>query len=130
MFNFSKKILFSYNVTSLFIYIPLQETIDVAINLVFNHNPNLNISKKELKKLFLFATSQTHFIFSSKFYNQIDGVAMGSPLAPVLANIFMGFHESKWLNEYNLNKPKFYLRYVDGILAAFDNEQDSLNFLN
>ena len=29
----------------------------------------------------------------------------------------------------NLNKPKFYLRYVDDILAAFDNEQDSLNFL-
>ena len=54
---------------------------------------------------------------------------MGSPLAPVLANIFMGFHKSKWLNEYNLNKPKFYLRYVDDILAAFDNEQDSLNFL-
>ena len=54
---------------------------------------------------------------------------MGSPLAPVLANSFMGFHESKWLNEYNLNKPKFYLRYVDDILAAFDNEQDSLNFL-
>ena len=39
-------------------------------------------------------------------------------------------HESKWLNEYNLNKPKFYLRYVDDILAAFDNEHDSLNFLN
>ena len=55
---------------------------------------------------------------------------MGSALAPVLANIFMGFHKSKWLNEYNLNKPKFYLRYVDDILAAFDNEQDSLNVFN
>ena len=33
-----------------------------------------------------------------------------------------------WLNEYNLSKPKFYLRYVDDILSAFDNEQDSLNF--
>ena len=55
---------------------------------------------------------------------------MGSPLAPVLAKIFMGFHESKWLNEYNFNKPKFYLRYVDDIQAAFDNEQDLLNFLN
>ena len=55
---------------------------------------------------------------------------MGSPLAPVLANIFMGFHESKWLNEYNLNKPKFYLRYVDDILAAFDNKQGSLVFLD
>ena len=61
------------------------------------------------------------------FYNQIDGVVIFSPLAPVLANIFMGFHKSKWLNEYN-NKPKFHLRYVDDLLAALDNEQDSLNF--
>ena len=27
-------------------------------------------------------------------------------------------------------KPKLYLRYVDDILATFDNEQDSLDFLN
>ena len=124
--NLSKKFLVSYDVTSLFANIPLQETTDIARNLIFNHNPNLNITRKELKKLFLFAASLTHFIFNSKFYNQIDGVAMGSPLAPVLANIFMGFYESRWRNEYNLNKPKFYLRYVDDILAAFGNEQDSL----
>ena len=42
----------------------------------------------------------------------------------------MGFYESKWLNENSLKKPKFYLRYVDNILAAFDKEQDSLNFFN
>ena len=48
---------------------------------------------------------------------------MGSPLTPVLANIFMCFHESKGLNEYNLNKSNFYLRYVDDIPGAFDNEQ-------
>ena len=54
---------------------------------------------------------------------------MGSPLAPVLSNIFMGFHESMWLNEYNLNKSKLYLRHADGILAGFDDKQDSLNFL-
>ena len=53
---------------------------------------------------------------------------MSSPLVPVLANLFMGFYESKWLNEYNLSTPKFYLRYVDGILVAFDKEEDSLNF--
>ena len=55
---------------------------------------------------------------------------MGSPLAQVFSNIFMVFYESKWLNEYNLNKPKFYLRYVDDILASFEKEQDSLSFLN
>ena len=107
--NLCKQFLVSYDVTSLFTNIQLQETIDIAINLIFNHNSNLNIFREELKKLFLFATSQTHFIVNSKFYNQIDGVAKGSPLPPVLANIFIGFHESsKWLNEYNLNKPKFY----------------------
>ena len=51
-------------------------------------------------------------------------------LAPVLANILMAFYESKWLNEYNLNKPKLYLRYVDDILAAFEKEQDSLKNIN
>ena len=55
---------------------------------------------------------------------------MGSPLPHVLANTFMNFSKSKLLNEYNLNKPNFYLRYVDDILAVFDDEQDSLNFLN
>ena len=122
--NLSRKFLVSYDVNSLFTNIPLQETIDMAINLIFYHNSNLNITKKELKKLFLFATSQAHFIFNSKFYNKVDGVATSSPLAPVLGNISMVFYESKVLNEYNLNK------YVDYILATFDNEQDSLNILD
>ena len=47
--NLSGKFLVSYNVTSLLTNIPLQETIDIAINLIFNHNPNLNITKKEVK---------------------------------------------------------------------------------
>ena len=82
---FPKILIVSYNVSSLFTNIPLQETIDIAGNLTLNHIPNPNITRKELKKLFLLATSQTHFIFNSKFYNQVDGVAMGSPLALVLA---------------------------------------------
>ena len=46
--NHSKKVLVSYSVASLFANIPLQETIDIAINLIFNPNPNLNITRKEL----------------------------------------------------------------------------------
>ena len=74
--NLSKKILVSYDVTSLFTSIPLQETMDIAINLIFDPSPKLNISKKELKKLFLFVISQTHFIFNGKFYNH--GFSFGS----------------------------------------------------
>ena len=46
--NLSKKFNPSYNTTSLFINIALQETICIAINLIFNHNSNLNITRKEL----------------------------------------------------------------------------------
>ena len=55
--NLSRKFLVSRDVTSLFTNIPLHETTDTEINLIFNHNLNLNINKKELKKLFLFVTS-------------------------------------------------------------------------
>ena len=86
-------------------------------------------TRKDFKSLGIGSLSEKQFlILNELLYNQVDGVAMGSPLAPVLANIFMAFHESKWLNEYNLRKPKFYLGYVHDILAAFDNEQDSLYF--
>ena len=47
--NLSKKFLVSYHVTSLFTNIPLQENIDIAINLIFNHNPNLKSLEKNLK---------------------------------------------------------------------------------
>ena len=60
--NLSKKFLVSYDVTSLFTNIPLQETTAIAISLILNHNCNLTIIKKELKKLFLFATFQTLFL--------------------------------------------------------------------
>ena len=86
--------LISYDVSSLFTSIPLKETIDIAVNLLFEHNPGLNITKAELKKLFEFATSSTCFLFQGTFYNQIDGVPMGSPLGPGLANLFMGYYET------------------------------------
>ena len=62
---------------------------------------------------------------------------MGSPLVPVLANIFMGLYESKWLNQYNVKKAKLYLNLLkiyslllDDILAAFEQQKESLNFLD
>ena len=64
------------------------------------------------------------------YVNDIVIKLLDLSLLSLLINIFMVFYKSKWLNEYDLNKPKFYLRYVDDILAAFDKEQDSLNFLN
>ena len=37
---------------------------------------------------------QYYFLFNGKFYDQIDDVAMGSSLVPVLVNLFMGLNEN------------------------------------
>ena len=44
--NLSNRFLVSYDVTRFFTNIPLQETIDIGINLIFNYNPNLDITRK------------------------------------------------------------------------------------
>ena len=81
----------SFDVTSLFTNIPLSEAIDIAMNLIFENNLDIKFPKRELRKLFRIATSETHFTFNGSIFDQIDGVAMGSPLASVLANFFYGF---------------------------------------
>ena len=124
------KCLISYDVSSLFTNIPLDETVEIAVNKILKNRQDVKIAKRKLTKHFLFATAQTHIMFNGNFYDQIDGVAMGSPLAPVLANLFMGFNESKWIENYNGNKLSYYRRYVDDIFAVFKFEHDATLFFD
>ena len=113
--NCNNKFMTSFDVVSLYTNIPLNETINLAANIIKVNEPNLKISHKELIKLFKFATAETHFLFEDKIYDQVDGVAMGSPLAPVLANLFMGHHESNWIRDYDGSPPLMYKRVLVGI---------------
>ena len=88
--------LISYDFCSVFTSIPLKETIDIAVDLLFEHSPDFKITTNKFKKLFDFATSGTHFLFDGSFYDQIDDVAMRSPLGPFLGNLFIGYHEANW----------------------------------
>jgi len=128
--SFTNKYMVSYDVCSLFTNIPLKETIDLAVDLILNKHPNFSLKRTELRKLFEFATLKTNFLFDGKMYDQIDGVAMGSPLAPILANLFMGHFEKIWIENYSLNKPQFYKRYVDDIFCIFDNKEDAELFFD
>ena len=60
----------------------------------------------------------------------VDGISMGTPLGPVLANLLMGYHEKIWLQEFVEGKVLMYKRYVDDISCMFRNEKDAENFLN
>ena len=55
----------SYDVSNLFTNIPLSETIDLTFDVIFDNNQSMNVTKPQLKKRFVFATSQTHFIFNN-----------------------------------------------------------------
>ena len=83
----SNKFMVSFDVESLFTNIPPLESVELAVYYILSGNPNIKLSKNSLKELLLAVTAQTHFLFQGNYYNQIDGVAMGSLLAPVLANL-------------------------------------------
>ena len=80
------------------------------------------------------ANCSVEFSFNDIMHRQIDGVAMGSPLGPALANIFVGYYESKLFQ--TTSKPEMYYRYMDDTFVVFSNEDecdlflDSLNSLH
>ena len=68
-------------------------------------------------------------MFNDRFYKQVDGVSMGSPLGPVLANIFLCHNEVRWLKECPKQfKPIYYKRYVDDIFTLFTSKEQVKKF--
>ena len=123
----------SFDVQSLFTNIPLSEVIDLACDYVYKSG-SVNCPKydvRHFKKLLQFATSG-EFLYKDLVYKRFDGVSMGSPLAPTLANLFLADLESKWVAASSA--PVHYFRYVDDIFCIFDRNNDShanfLDFLN
>ena len=71
------------------------------------------------------------FFYSiENFYDQIDGVATRSPLAPVLANLFMGYKEKLWIENFQGTLVFYYRRYVNDIFSVFNNSFEAKEFFN
>ena len=94
----------------------------------FNKQHNLNITKSDLVELLNIATKNQLFQFEGSLYEQIDGVAMGSPLGPLMANTFMCSIEDRLQDQGKL--PEFYKRYVDDTLSIMPNVETAESFLS
>ena len=68
----------SFEVCSLFINVPLDETIQICPDKLYALHDSPAIPRPVLKKLLEFATKKSHFIFDGQYYDQIDVVAMGT----------------------------------------------------
>ena len=93
----------------------------------FNVTHGLNLSKQDLVDLLRGATKDQLFLFNGQLYEQTDGVAMGSPLGPLLANVFMCSIEETL--ERDGKMPAYYRRYVDDTLTIVPNIASANEFL-
>ena len=76
------------------------------------------ISKNDLLNL---ATYKSFSTSNNKFYIEVDGVAIGCHLGPILANILLSHHEENWLNKCPIKfKLSFHRRYVDDVFVLFE----------
>ena len=125
----------SFDVVSLFTNVPLKQTINIIIKIHDKNEINTNILKQKMKELLYLCTKNAHFTLNSKTYVQVDGVAMGSPLGHVLANIFMVELEQNIIP--TLSKDiSLWKRYVDDTICFVNSSrishilESSNNFYN
>jgi len=112
--------------------VPLEETIQILADKAFsddwfNKTYKLNLTRADLVDLLGAATHKQIFQFDGVLYEQTDGVAMGSPLGPLLANVFMYSIEAKLQQDGKL--PSFHLRYVDDTLTIMPDRESADCFL-
>jgi hypothetical protein len=112
--------LVSFDVKSLFTNVPTSETIEIILDLAYRDGAKIfhELTRKELKKLLVIYTQESHFQFNGKYDDQIDGVAIGSPLGPLFANVFMADFECKHMHTLKELGVKQWLRHVDDVFVT------------
>ena len=118
--------LLSFDVTNLFPSIPIKETITLVENLLSDNNTH-PIIKQEIMDTLKVCLEQNYFEFNNDFYTSNEGLIMGNPLSPLLAEIFMNFLENKISQHSNFKYFLYWYRYVDDVIACFSGTDRQLN---
>ena len=84
----------SYDVSSLFTSVPIDPALKIIKDLLVK-DPTLKdgtvIGIDDIILLFEFCLKNTYFSFQDQFFEQVEGVAMGSPASPIVANLYMEY---------------------------------------
>ena len=103
----------SLDVVSLFTSVPQDFTINLILDKIYKDKMiTTKFSRDNLKTLLELCTKDMHFSFNDTIFKQVNGVAMGSPLGPVIANIFMVELEELMVPKL-AGKMSLWYRYVD-----------------
>ena len=118
-------LLVSLDVENVFTNVPVNETVDIVINSIYNNPslPPLKINPNILRKLLLTCTTEVQFHDNlGNIYVRTDGVFMGSVLGPIFTNFYMSDLENRIFNR--IKKSPIYQRIIDDILILANNSNE------
>ena len=122
-------ILATIDVSSLYTNIPQDEGTDACLNTIQMTEAS-PIPTSILRKLFDIVLKCNVFSFNGQAYQQIQGTAMGTRMAPSYANLFMDRFERAFLAQETI-QPLVWTRYIDDILCIWTGSRSELdNFLD
>ena len=120
-----QEMLVSFDVKALFTSVPVQESLEIIHQRLIN-DPTLSsrtkIPAEMVTDLLRICLTTTYFLFDGKIYSQVEGAAMGSPVSPIVANLFMEHFEEKALSTCTA-RPRLWLRYVDDTMVIIDRDK-------
>ena len=90
----------SYDVTALFTSFPIDPVFNIIKNLLEEVDTLSNrtvLSVQNIIELLGFCLHNTYFSFQDKFYEQVEGAAMGSLVSPIVANLYIEHFEGEAL---------------------------------
>ena len=105
----------SYDVKALFTSVPTSKAITIIKQLLEQDQElqqRTSLSIENILSLLEFCIISTYFSFQGKFYEQLEGAAMGSPLSPIVANLYMESFEVEALRSVP-HPPYLWKRFVD-----------------
>ena len=127
-FNFlgQDKLIFTMDISSLYTVIPNSEGL-LALKYFFDQRTVKEPSSETLLRLAELVLTLNCFSFAGNYYKQINGVAVGTKMGPSYANLFVGYIEHQFFNQYDGPKPDFYGRYIDDCIGAISSSREELN---
>ena len=116
------------DITSLYTVIPNNEGLQALI-FFFDQRTIKEPSSETLLRLAELVLTLNCFSFADNHYKQVNGVAMGTKMGPSYANLFVGYIENQFFNQFNGTKPELYGRYIDDCIGATSSSREELDLV-